>query len=102
MHPDDRERVEARRKELLVSCEPYELEYRLLHHSGEYRWLRLKASPKLDEDGRVVRWYGTSTDIHLERTISLERELVAQELDHRMREQEPFHLGQRPGQPVRA
>lgn len=57
----------------------------MLHHSGEYRWLRLKASPKLDENGRVVRWYGTSTDIHLEKSISLERELVAHELDHRIK-----------------
>jgi PAS domain S-box-containing protein len=85
VHPDDRERVERQRKELLVSAEPYEIEYRLWHHSGEYRWLRLKATPKLDENGRVLRWYGTSADIHLEKTISLERELVAQELDHRIK-----------------
>jgi two-component sensor histidine kinase len=85
VHPDDRERVERQRKELLVSAEPYEIEYRLWHHSGEYRWLRLKATPKLGENGRVLRWYGTSADIHLEKTISLERELVAQELDHRIK-----------------
>jgi PAS domain S-box-containing protein len=85
VHPDDRERVEQKRKELLVSSEPYEIEYRLWHHSGEYHWLRLKAAPKLDESGRVVRWYGTSTDIHLEKSISLERELVAHELDHRIK-----------------
>ncbi len=85
VHPDDRERVEQQRRQLLVSCEPYEIEYRLLHHTGEYRWLHLKASPKLDENGRVVRWYGTSTDIHLEKTVSLERELVAHELDHRIK-----------------
>ena len=85
VHPDDRERVEQKRKEILVSSEPYELEYRLLHHSGEYRWLRLKAAPKLDESGRVLRWYGTSTDIHLEKLINRERELVAHELDHRIK-----------------
>lgn len=85
VHPDDREQVEQRRKELLVSTQPYEIEYRLWHHSGEYRWLRLKATPKLDENGRVLRWYGTSTDIHLEKIISLERELIAHELDHRIK-----------------
>ena len=85
VHPDDRERVEQKRRDILVSREPYEIEYRLWHHSGEYRWLRLKATPKLDENGRVLRWYGTSTDIHLEKMISLERELVAHELDHRIK-----------------
>ena len=77
--------MERKRKEILVSTEPYELEYRLLHHSGEYRWLRLKASPKLDESGQVIRWYGTFADIHVEKIISLERELVARELDHRIK-----------------
>ena len=85
IHPDDRAGVEQRAKELVTAREPYELEYRLLHHSGVYRWLRLKAVPKIDETGRVVRWYGTSTDIHLEKTIGMERELVARELDHRIK-----------------
>lgn len=85
IHPDDRGHVEQRAKELVASREPYEIEYRLLHHSGEYRWLCLKAVPKIDENGRVVRWYGTSTDIHVEKTIGLERELVARELDHRIK-----------------
>ncbi len=82
--------MERKQKEILVSTEPYELEYRLLHHSGEYRWLRLKASPKLDESGQVIRWYGTFADIHVEKIISLERELVARELDHRIKN--PFAL----------
>ncbi|RUM98484.1 PAS domain S-box protein [Pseudaminobacter arsenicus] len=85
VHPDDRERVEQKRRELPAAKEPYEIEYRLWHNSGEYRWLRLTATPKLDENGRVLRWYGTSTDIHLEKTVSLERELVAHELDHRIK-----------------
>lgn len=85
VHPDDRERVERKRIESLSSNEPYELEYRLWHHSGEYRWLHLGATPKLDENGRVLRWYGTSRDIHLEKLMNLERELVAHELDHRIK-----------------
>jgi PAS domain S-box-containing protein len=85
IHPADRERVEALGKKFLASNEPYEIEYRLLHHSGEYRWLRLKASPKLDADGRVVRWYGSSTDIDEEKSLSLQQELIARELDHRIK-----------------
>lgn len=85
IHPEDRERVAAVSQKVFSSTEPYEIEYRLLHHSGEYRWLHLKAAPKLDENGHVVRWYGTSTDIHLEKLIGMERELVARELDHRIK-----------------
>jgi PAS domain S-box-containing protein len=40
IHPDDRDRVEKLSRTVFSTTTPYELEYRLLHHSGEYRWLR--------------------------------------------------------------
>lgn len=85
VHPDDRPRVEELAKVLLSSAEPYEIEYRLLHHSGEYRWLRIKASPKLDQHGNVLRWYGSSSDIHDEKLAALLQDMVAGELDHRLK-----------------
>lgn len=43
---------------------PYEAEYRLRHHDGQYRWWLGRALPVRDESGAIVRWMGTCTDIH--------------------------------------
>src|SRR5438552_1437265 len=48
---------------LLASGEPGEEEARLRRFNGEYRWFLFRAVPVRDEQGVVVRWYGTNTDI---------------------------------------
>ncbi|AMV29417.1 Sensor protein FixL [Gemmata sp. SH-PL17] len=42
---------------------PREVSQRLRRSDGEYRWFLARAEPVRDEDGRVVRWFGTCTDI---------------------------------------
>ena len=64
LHPDDRARTWEAWQASLESGNPYEIEYRMRHHSGEYRWLLGRALPVRDGDGRIVRWMGTCTDIH--------------------------------------
>lgn len=63
LHPDDRERVFQRWRHSLDTGEPYEVEFRLRHRSGNYRWLLGRAHPVRNEAGEVIRWMGTSTDI---------------------------------------
>jgi PAS domain S-box-containing protein len=63
-HPDDRERAWETWKHSLETGEPYQIEYRLRHRSGQYRWVLGRAQPTRDEAGRITRWYGTCTDIH--------------------------------------
>jgi PAS domain S-box-containing protein len=63
MHPDDLPKLMTRWMGMLVSGEPGEIEGRFLRHDGVYRWFLIRAEPFLDEAGRLVRWYGTSTDI---------------------------------------
>ena len=46
------------------SGENYESEYRLRGGDGQYRWFRARAVPLRDQDGEVIRWYGTCSDIH--------------------------------------
>ncbi|WP_162789266.1 MULTISPECIES: hybrid sensor histidine kinase/response regulator [Sphingomonas] len=62
-HPDDQERAWARWRASLASGEPYEIEYRLRHNSGDYRWVLGRALPVRDEEGEIVRWMGTCTDV---------------------------------------
>ena len=68
-HPDDRERARERWQHSLESGEPYEVEYRLRHHSGQYRWTLGRALPVRDDKGGIIRWMGTCTDIHEQKLI---------------------------------
>jgi PAS domain S-box-containing protein len=84
-HPDDQERAWAAWQRSLRTGEPYQIEYRLRHHSGVYRWTLGRALPVRDSRGRITRWFGTCTDIHETKLAAEEREIVAQELSHRIK-----------------
>lgn len=84
-HPDDRDRAWTAWRHSLDTGEPYQIEYRLRHRSGEYRWTLGRAMPIRDADGRIIRWFGTCTDIHETKLAAEEREIVAQELSHRIK-----------------
>ena len=62
-HSDDQERMWATWRRSLETGEPYHIEYRLRHRSGEYRWVLGRAQPVRDAAGQVTRWFGTCTDI---------------------------------------
>ena len=63
-HPDDQAAAWARWRHSLATGDPYEIEYRLRHHGGGYRWVLGRALPVYDEHGAIARWMGTCTDIH--------------------------------------
>jgi PAS domain S-box-containing protein len=63
-HPEDQPRAWEVWRHSLSTGEPYEIEYRLRHRSGEYRWVLGRALPVRNEQGAIVRWMGTCTDIH--------------------------------------
>jgi formate hydrogenlyase transcriptional activator len=62
-HPEDVERVRAERQRALSGEVPFELEQRLRRNDGQYRWFLIRYNPFRDEQGRVIRWYATGTDI---------------------------------------
>ncbi|MFP5076934.1 PAS domain-containing protein [Rhizobium sp. YIM 134829] len=84
-HPDDQERAWAAWRASLATGDPYQIEYRLRHHSGAYRWVLGRALPIRDAAGAIMRWYGTCTDIHDAKMLQAEREVVAHELSHRIK-----------------
>ena len=63
LHPDDHAKVVEKWHEMHAAGEAYDAEMRLRRADGEYRWFLVRTVPKRDEDGAIVRWYGTSTDI---------------------------------------
>lgn len=68
-HPGDQARAWEVWRRSLATGEPYEIEYRLRHRSGEYRWVLGRALPVRNERAEIVRWMGTCTDIHEQKRV---------------------------------
>lgn len=84
-HPDDQGFAWEVWRRSLETGMPYEITYRLRHHSGEYRWTLGRALPLRNENGKIVRWIGTCTDIHDGKMIAEENEILSRELSHRIK-----------------
>jgi PAS domain S-box-containing protein len=63
LHPDDHDRFVNEWRSALESGVPLESEARMRRADGEYRWLLVRVVPLRDRQGRIVQWYGTSTDV---------------------------------------
>ena len=64
VHPDDVERSNDSWIQSVNGGSQYESEYRLCSKDGDYRWFRARAVPIRDSEGKIVKWYGTCSDIH--------------------------------------
>ena len=79
LHPDDVKKtiaqvaVATRRHDLL------EVEYRLRRHDGVYRWHLSRAYAERDASGQITSWFGTTTDIHVQKTAQAELERLIKE-----------------------
>lgn len=63
IHPDDFPRVLAEFEDAIARGVPMESELRWYRKDGQYRWFLTRLNPMRDQDGTIVRWYGTHTDI---------------------------------------
>ena len=63
LHSDDLNGLVDYWRSILATGEPGEIEGRLRRFDGVYRWFLFRATPSFDNDGRVVKWFGTNTDI---------------------------------------
>lgn len=78
IHPDDLQNCIALWTQAVKTGEPYEVEYRFKRASdGVYRWHLGRAKSVRDSHDIVIKWFGTCTDIHEQKTISVERTLHA-------------------------
>jgi PAS domain S-box-containing protein len=62
-HPDDLERVREERQKALAIGEPFEIEQRMRRNDRQYRWFLIRYNPLREDNGQVIRWYATGTDI---------------------------------------
>lgn len=80
VHPDDSEAAAAARISGQQGGVPYTMEFRVRRHDGEYRWHLVTASPVRDEEGVLVKWFGTATDVHDQRVAEQKADQLAARL----------------------
>lgn len=84
LHPEDRDAALAAWDRAAEQGE-YHAETRVSGRDGTFRWFRKRASPVRSEDGAIVEWLGTSTDVDDLRRRQAEQEVLVAELQHRTR-----------------
>ena len=87
VHPDDLPKLMETWQEMMAAGKAGEFETRLRRHDGVFRWFLCRIDPLRDESGKLLRWFGTATDIDaLKQTEAklredeLERERLEDEL----------------------
>jgi PAS domain S-box-containing protein len=68
VHAEDVEGILTRWRACLVTGEIFEYETRVRGANGEYRWMFHRKVPLRDANGNIVKWYGSSMDIHERKT----------------------------------
>src|SRR5437762_5593311 len=63
LHPDDREPTRRFWLESVAGHHSYDIEYRVRHKGGHYRWFKTRGVPIKGTSGNIVKWFGTCTDI---------------------------------------
>jgi PAS domain S-box-containing protein len=76
VHPDDRVNVQMEWARVVSSGDSFDLSYRIRRFDGVYRWFKTRAVPLRDPAGRILKWFGSNTDI--EDFVIAERKLKVQ------------------------
>jgi PAS domain S-box-containing protein len=63
LHPDDQGRALKAWTSAVKAIDTYDMEVRIRGEDGNYRWFKSRALPLQTEEGAVIKWFGTSTDI---------------------------------------
>jgi PAS domain S-box-containing protein len=77
IHPDDLESTAAAWQAAAGSGQNYASEHRMKMSDGTFRWHLSQARPARDADGRIVKWYGTATDIHEQKQAEQDTRFLA-------------------------
>ena len=82
LHPDDRERALESWSESIASGRPYETECRFWDQRvNRWRWFMSRALRVRDSEGKIVKWFGTSTDIDEQKRVEDELRRANQDLE---------------------
>lgn len=85
IHPEDLPFMQAAVRATLENGDPYEIEYRILTPAGEQRWVAVHGDLQYRADGTPLEMIGFSTDISGRKFAEEHRAVLAQELQHRVK-----------------
>ncbi len=63
LHPDDRQSTRQFWTDSVAGRRPYDVEYRVRRHDGTYGWFKTRGVPIRDNNGNIVKWCGSCTNI---------------------------------------
>ncbi|MCX2573055.1 PAS domain-containing protein [Pedobacter sandarakinus] len=85
LHPDDLQQTISSWQKALETGMPYETEFRCLDRFGEYRWFLVRAIPFKDQEGEIVKWYGTNTDVHDQKELEKQKDIFLGIASHELK-----------------
>lgn len=89
VYPEDQARAQAAWEAAVAGVADYDIEYRIRRHDGQWRWFKARGVPLRDREGRVLKWFGTCTDVDDQRRALEERgRLLAAEQNARQQAEE--------------
>ncbi len=86
LHPDDRQQTLQAWQDCARTGQPFDIEHRVRRVDGNYRWTRSRASPRVDANGRIVKWYGSTEDVHDARLADAQLKHLNATLEHQVAE----------------
>jgi len=85
--PEDRDSAAEAWREAVRTGKVFALECRYLHHAGGgFHWHLVRAVPVRDDDGGILQWFGTCTDVHDQKEAERELQELNETLEHRVEE----------------
>lgn len=81
-HPEDLPGLRERWAHSIRTGEPFDLEHRLRSADGIYRWVRTRARPRRDSNGKIVRWYAYTEDIDDRKRAEIELRRAKRQVDN--------------------
>ncbi|MCZ4225253.1 PAS domain-containing protein [Pedobacter rhodius] len=74
VHPEDKLHAFAAWAKSLKTGDSYETEFRMKDRNGNYRWFLVRALPLKDAEGKIVKWYGTNTDVQHQKELERQKD----------------------------
>ena len=84
LHPEDSAAVQIEWRQAAAVGGAFDVEFRIRRHDGEYRWFKTRATPLRTADGRVIKWFGSNTDIQELRDAQDELQRLNEDLERRI------------------
>ncbi|HLO37453.1 MAG TPA: PAS domain S-box protein [Lacibacter sp.] len=85
LHPDDLEPTAIAWQDAIKNKTVYEKEHRIRLKDGNYKWFLSRGYPYLNEDGTVLKWYGSATDIDLQKIHETQKDEFLKMVSHELK-----------------